>query len=70
MIVMQTGPYHAKLLFPVLRFSIVSPISGIFDQPTGNVSDKYNTFITPSGWTFIIWAIIYSWMAAGLIYGG
>uniref|UniRef100_A0AAV2LCD5 Uncharacterized protein n=1 Tax=Knipowitschia caucasica TaxID=637954 RepID=A0AAV2LCD5_KNICA len=39
-----------------------------FLQSTGNVSDEYTTDITPSGWTFAIWGIIYAFMAAVLVY--
>ncbi|TSK98421.1 hypothetical protein Baya_5335 [Bagarius yarrelli] len=39
-----------------------------FLMSTGNISDKYNTQITPSGWTFSIWGVIYFWLTAMLIY--
>ncbi|KAJ8383300.1 hypothetical protein AAFF_G00222360 [Aldrovandia affinis] len=42
--------------------------NGPFQQSTGNVSNKYETEITPSGWTFSIWGIIYTWLSAMLIY--
>lgn len=35
---------------------------GPFRHSTGNVSGRYETEITPAGWTFSIWAIIYSWL--------
>ncbi|XP_043210575.1 uncharacterized protein LOC122375323 [Amphibalanus amphitrite] len=56
------------LLVLFFNGSTNSPDLGIFSQPTGNVSDRFNTYITPSGWTFIIWAIIYTWMAVAIIY--
>merc|ERR1712154_240085 len=34
----------------------------------GELSDKYSLPITPPGWTFSIWGIIYLWQAAWLIY--
>nr|XP_006634472.1 PREDICTED: uncharacterized protein LOC102694756 [Lepisosteus oculatus] len=42
--------------------------SGPFLLNTGNISNKYDTDITPSGWTFSIWGVIYAWQASWLIY--
>ncbi|XP_026794068.3 uncharacterized protein si:ch211-161h7.5 [Pangasianodon hypophthalmus] len=42
--------------------------TGPFLMTTGNISDTYNTQITPSGWTFSIWGVIYFWLTAMLIY--
>ncbi|XP_078072827.1 uncharacterized protein LOC144495904 isoform X2 [Mustelus asterias] len=42
--------------------------SGPFLQSVGNVSKKYNTEITPAGWTFSIWGVIYIWQAVWLVY--
>ncbi|XP_008295694.1 uncharacterized protein LOC103368925 [Stegastes partitus] len=39
-----------------------------FLRSTGNVSDEFLTEITPSGWTFIIWSIIYTFLALLLVY--
>ncbi|XP_028818342.1 uncharacterized protein LOC114769472 [Denticeps clupeoides] len=39
-----------------------------FLRKTANVSDEYNTQITPSGWTFSIWGVIYSWLTGMLCY--
>ena len=36
---------------------------------TGGISDVYYTEITPAGWTFSVWGLIYAWQAAWLIYG-
>ncbi|XP_053716051.1 uncharacterized protein si:ch211-161h7.5 [Synchiropus splendidus] len=52
------------MVFSALAAQGVSP----FLQSTGNVSDEYNTQITPSGWTFAIWAVIYAFMAAILLF--
>ena len=32
----------------------------------GNLSDKYDLSITPAGFTFTIWSIIYIWLAAAI----
>ncbi|KAK4306119.1 hypothetical protein Pmani_022025 [Petrolisthes manimaculis] len=52
------------LLFIVLVITLVfnglaGPGSPPFSQSTGNISDVYFTCITPAGYTFIIWGIIY-----------
>ncbi|XP_041670545.1 uncharacterized protein LOC121527596 [Cheilinus undulatus] len=39
-----------------------------FLNPTGDVSDALVTLITPAGWTFSIWGIIYTFMALVLGY--
>ncbi|XP_072912244.1 uncharacterized protein [Hemitrygon akajei] len=44
------------------------PKSGIFLQSVGNISSKFHTEITPAGWTFSIWGIIYIWQAVWLVY--
>lgn len=40
----------------------------IFNNNTGDVSDYYVTDITPAGWTFSIWGLIYVWQALWLFY--
>ncbi|XP_061111962.1 uncharacterized protein si:dkey-29d8.3 [Conger conger] len=42
--------------------------NGPFHQNTGNVSKKYETEITPAGWTFSIWGVIYFWLFSLLTY--
>ncbi|CAJ1082134.1 uncharacterized protein LOC117829331 [Xyrichtys novacula] len=39
-----------------------------FVTTTGNISDEFVTEITPSGWTFAIWGIIYFFLAAVMVY--
>jgi len=39
----------------------------IFLSTVGNMSDKYDTMITPAGFTFSIWSIIYLWLALSLV---
>jgi len=41
---------------------------GIFNQSVGAVSDKYQVYITPAGWTFTIWSFIYIFLGAGAVY--
>ena len=40
-----------------------------FPNGTANISDEYSTEITPSGWTFRIWIVIYAWQAVWVLYG-
>jgi len=39
----------------------------IFNSTVGNLSDKYDTMITPAGFTFSIWGVIYLWLAVALL---
>ncbi|XP_077415779.1 uncharacterized protein LOC144044936 [Vanacampus margaritifer] len=41
---------------------------GLFDSSTGNVSARYETNITPAGWTFSIWGVIYTWLSLMVLY--
>ncbi|KAG8584094.1 hypothetical protein GDO81_008682 [Engystomops pustulosus] len=40
----------------------------VFLQRVGNLSDKFNTNITPAGWTFMIWNVIFAWQFLWLGY--
>ncbi|XP_016400211.1 uncharacterized protein LOC107733178 [Sinocyclocheilus rhinocerous] len=48
--------------------ALAGPGIGPFRNNTGSISDKYNTEITPSGWTFSIWGVIYTWLSLMHIY--
>ncbi|XP_035856747.1 uncharacterized protein LOC116037980 [Sander lucioperca] len=39
-----------------------------FLETTSNISDEFVTQITPAGWTFTIWSIIYIFLASVLVY--
>lgn len=41
---------------------------GPFHSTTGNVSSRFETDITPAGWTFSIWGVIYTWLTLMVIY--
>ncbi|XP_056423947.1 uncharacterized protein LOC130362877 [Hyla sarda] len=43
-------------------------MTGIFLQRVGNISDKFRTEFTPSGWTFMIWNVIFAWQFLWLGY--
>lgn len=44
------------------------PNNGLFNQTAENISDEFSIDITPSSYTFSIWAIIYIWQTAWLVY--
>lgn len=44
------------------------PPSGPYTTTTANVSAVFDTQLTPSGWTFNIWSVIYIWLTAMIIY--
>lgn len=52
-----------SLIFMVVMnaIAIVSPFNGI---STWELSNSLNTFITPAGFTFSIWSVIYIWLIA------
>lgn len=59
----------------VLVFNYVStdpkdgPLNWLFgNATTGEVSGKYYIEITPAGWAFSIWGLIYAWQSAWIIY--
>lgn len=41
---------------------------GPYKTTTANVSAVFDTQITPSGWTFNIWSVIYVWLTMMMIY--
>lgn len=40
-----------------------------FNETVGDVSSNYELAVTPPGWTFSIWGLIYAWQFLWLIYG-
>ena len=42
--------------------------SGLYGNTTGVVSDVHKTHVTPTTWALYMWALIYFWQAAWLIY--
>lgn len=55
--------------FNALAASGAGTAIGLTKNTTGNISALYETPITPAGWTFGIWGIIYTQQAAWLLYG-
>ncbi|KPP59795.1 hypothetical protein Z043_122252 [Scleropages formosus] len=58
--------YLAALVFSMLAGSGV--IDVLFLQGIRRVSEKYDTDVTPVGWTFSIWGLIYSWLSCAMVY--
>jgi len=40
----------------------------LFICSVSEASDQYPTFITPAGWAFIIWTLIFLWLALGQVF--
>lgn len=53
---------------PLSLVVYISLSSGIYTTTTANVSAVFDTQITPSGWTFNIWSVIYVWLTAMIVY--
>ena len=51
-----------------LSFSSGAGVPGIFYSTVGNISDKYQLYITPAGFTFSIWGLIFFWLAASMLF--
>ncbi|CAH2284630.1 Hypothetical predicted protein [Pelobates cultripes] len=51
-------------------FNVISAIGkgGLFNTIASNVSDKYPLDVTPAGWTFSIWSVIYIWNGLWIVY--
>ncbi|KAA8587611.1 hypothetical protein FQN60_016473, partial [Etheostoma spectabile] len=64
LIILCTGVFIAVLIVNALAGAGRGP----FHSPTGNVSSRYETDITPAGWTFSIWGVIYTWLTLMVIY--
>lgn len=52
----------------VIFNALAGPGIGAFKNTTSAISNKYDTEITPSGWTFSIWGVIYTWLSLMHIY--
>ena len=59
------------LTFAVMMFinaAAAIPSLGVFKERTGDVSNRFEVDITPAGWTFSTWGIIYAWTGLWLFY--
>ncbi|XP_045923807.1 uncharacterized protein si:ch211-161h7.5 [Micropterus dolomieu] len=63
-IVVSVVSFVISLVFNGLSVVGIGP----YDTTTANVSAVFDTQLTPSGWTFNIWSVIYIWLTAMIIY--
>jgi hypothetical protein len=60
------------ILFVVMAFfnaaASTQIVKGLFKNNTGQVSSEAGVSITPAGWTFTTWGIIYAWQALWLTF--
>ncbi|XP_059173978.1 uncharacterized protein LOC131954369 [Physella acuta] len=54
--------------FVINGLSASGPDGTVFQNRTGDISAKFETPITPAGWTFSIWGFIYAWQTLWVIY--
>lgn len=69
--VISLAPLSAVALLLVFIFNGLSTSAGapdLFNSSVGDISDKYATDVTPAGFTFAIWGIIYFWQTAWTLY--
>ncbi|KAK5849656.1 hypothetical protein PBY51_013972 [Eleginops maclovinus] len=63
-IVLSLIVFIITMVFTALAGPGIDP----FLETTKNISDAFVTEITPDGWTFIIWSIIYIFLALIMVY--
>lgn len=63
-ILVALAGYIVSLVFNGLSVVGLGP----YTTTTANVSAVFDTQLTPSGWTFFIWTLIYIWFTAFMIY--
>jgi len=61
------GCFILTIVFNALGGSGAGSPDLFYNVSIGDISDKYQVFIVPAGFTFAIWSIIYLWLAASLI---
>lgn len=63
-ILVAVAGYVVSLVFNALSVVGVGP----YTTTTANVSAVFDTQLTPSGWTFNIWSVIYVWLTLLVVY--
>ncbi|XP_041824760.1 uncharacterized protein si:ch211-161h7.5 [Melanotaenia boesemani] len=63
-VVLSVVGYGISLVFNGLSVVGIGP----YQTTTANVSAVFDTQLTPSGWTFNIWSVIYIWLTAIVVY--
>ena len=59
---------YGKIIWHFKTLLFLFAASDIFNSNVGNLSRKYELSITPAGYTFSIWSIIYIWNAAAFVF--
>lgn len=59
-------PLYAVTLF--FNYASSDSSLGIIPASASDVSEDFEVFITPDGWAFAIWGIIYLWLGVALVY--
>lgn len=67
LILMTVATFVLTAIFNALAGSGAG-VGSIFESTVGNISDKYDLYITPAGFTFSIWSVIYLWIALMLLF--
>ena len=67
LILMTVATFVMTAIFNALAGSGAG-VGSIFESTVGNISDKYDLYITPAGFTFSIWSVIYLWIALILLF--
>ena len=67
LILMTVATFILTAIFNALAGSGAG-VGSIFESTVGNISDKYDLYITPAGFTFSIWSVIYLWIALMLLF--
>lgn len=53
---------------PAASYGLGVQIPSIFNSTPGNISAKYEIDVTPAGFTFLVWSIIYIWLLLAHLY--
>jgi len=66
--VLMVSTLASLIIYLVGTAKLNNPATSPFNTTIGNQSAKYHTDITPSGATFAIWGLIYTWTGFATIY--
>ncbi|KGE19562.1 tryptophan-rich sensory protein [Paenibacillus wynnii] len=61
--------WNALFFLGVIAVNVLSVTLPIAGNTTGEISDRYQTFLTPAGYAFSIWSVIYLLLGGFVIYG-
>ena len=67
LILLASSLYVLTLVFNGLSGSGVG-VPSLFLYTVGQISDMFELFITPAGFAFTIWTVIYAWLSLSLLF--